>query len=503
MDITPVPYSRTVTQAEFNAGTYGTAANEVWFRLITTAANVLGGYNSAGGTFIADASVYESDGSTLVIAHASGTNSSWNAILATAGTYYVKVTRHGGGASNFDFTSQFDTRPLDGFTIPESAFIVNDDTSGNPASIVTIDGTIHGYLSTVPSGEIGAMLPDGTSLWYDPNGDLGTAYHAVLVTAAGAFVSSIDIGFSPVPGSGPVFTASDTHFYVVSRNDGTVREFTSAGVDNGVVATLDSGPTFSDLSCAGINADGTLLYWANGKAAGGNQSVVSHDIATDTSLGVLWTLGTTANYGIGVTCNGHPGDLVVLPDGTFVTFSFDETNQPTSERMNLYHVSAAGSVLDSKVYDDALDTFCKIDHLCKASNGSSTIGLWIQDLALERGTFAELAVSGWTTVNSFDTDHFEGLEDLVANSATLFAPSQSCTFFRFPASSSSGGNGAEIECLHGSHHGTITLSGSAHSSLICSDGSSRSSMSGSGSSALTTLTRAGSFRSSIALSGSN
>ena len=39
--VSSLPYSRVVTQAEFNAGTYGTAANEVWFKYVPAVDSVV------------------------------------------------------------------------------------------------------------------------------------------------------------------------------------------------------------------------------------------------------------------------------------------------------------------------------------------------------------------------------------------------------------------------------------------------------------------------------
>lgn len=439
IDITAVPFSRTVTQVEFNTGLFGGVANEVWFRYIAAAPVGLGSFTDEGGTFIANATVYESDGTTVVGFTHTSANFSWNEFLQSAGTYYIKIVRQGGGATDFDFTSQFDIRPLDGFTLPIDSIIINDDTSGNPASVSTIDGQVSGYLTGIPSGEIGALLPRpvNMSLWWDVNGDKGTQYYAVLVDAEGNFVSSIDVGYTLGLG-GLIFCASDSYFYVYSQRDGTVRSVSDTGVVVGPIATLPPANP-RDVSAVGVTADGSVMYWANGKASSGTQTITAHDLLTDTDLGAIWTLGSTANYSIGVTANGHPGEILVQSDGSLVTYYFDETNQPTSEIMTVVHLSAAGAVLQTWTYDDSIDPFPKIDHIARTSS-ASTVYLWLQDENLERGTISVLTLATGVLDPSFETDHFEDRENFTHDSDTLFAPSESCTLLAFYTAGGGGGD---------------------------------------------------------------
>lgn len=90
--VAPSPFVRVVTIAEFDAGTYGNVPNEVWFRYIPTNPNLFSFFVDTGGTFAVNVVTYESDGSTPV------TN------LVVGNTYYVHVTRSGGGPALHDLT---------------------------------------------------------------------------------------------------------------------------------------------------------------------------------------------------------------------------------------------------------------------------------------------------------------------------------------------------------------------------------------------------------------
>src|SRR5262245_34067896 len=92
IDITSIPFSRTVTQAEFNGGTFGNTTNEVWFRYIAATPIVLGMRTDSGGTFVPRTRVFESDGSTAVDPLRTGTAGQWSALTAAA-TYYIQIVR--------------------------------------------------------------------------------------------------------------------------------------------------------------------------------------------------------------------------------------------------------------------------------------------------------------------------------------------------------------------------------------------------------------------------
>src|SRR5215510_2995051 len=148
--ITPFPYSLLIAQADFNGGTYGGNANEAWGQFITASQIAFGGFCDKGGTFVPVTQVYASNGTTLLhtINPHLGSPRSWYFVFA-AGTYYIKITRNGGGASDFDFTASFDTRDVLS-SVPSGNIIVNDDTQPFPATVIdTGTGEILGVLTQI------------------------------------------------------------------------------------------------------------------------------------------------------------------------------------------------------------------------------------------------------------------------------------------------------------------------------------------------------------------
>jgi hypothetical protein len=96
VDASPLPYSRPVTQAEFNVG------NEFWFRVVVIAPITIEFSVTGGGTFTPVKTIYQSDATTVFVSAVTGTTVQ-SVAFTTPGAYFIKITRSGGGASDFDF----------------------------------------------------------------------------------------------------------------------------------------------------------------------------------------------------------------------------------------------------------------------------------------------------------------------------------------------------------------------------------------------------------------
>jgi hypothetical protein len=417
LTISAVPYSRVVTQAEFNAGTYGDAANEVWFRFDTTAAVVLAGHSSSGGTFTPRMIVYDATASS-VLKTISGPQSWWYQLAATT-TYYIKVVNiHGSsplGPTDFDFTSIFDTAALD-MAVPAGSQVINDDTSGFAATVYETDGTFIGFLSTVPGGEIGDTLPDGTALIHDRFG-LHSSDKLALFDGW-TYVTSADMALGA---TFPHITNDGTQFFVVKRSTGGVYTVSDAGVVAGPIATISHTGT----SAAGVSPDGTILYYTRGYDS---DAIHRHNLSTDTPLSDLYTvpelLAGASGYIALSAVNEHPGDLLVMSDGTIVTWYRNTTTSPAKDV--LLHISAAGTLLHSYEY-----TAAQIDHLAYATNSPSAAIVWFFISAPTsfddtRGRFANVVLATGAVDASFDTDLFSAGVNKVSGSDQLFGPSASC-----------------------------------------------------------------------------
>jgi hypothetical protein len=425
-DIAAVPFSHTFAQADFNAGTYGGTVNQVWLRRITTAKVALGIFTDKGGTFTPDTTIYQSDGTTVVKAETSASNVSMFAIVPI-GTYYIKIVRHGGGSSDFDFTTQVNEKPTDGDVLPLTIgqYIINDDTTGFPATVLNSDGTIAGFLTTIPAGETGAFLSTGESLWHDRFGMVGPANRMALFDADLTYVMSINLSLgAPLP----IVTHSDTDFYVLDRSGGEVWKITSAGVstDLGFV-------TFSQRpSAAAASADGTILYWLE---EDGNAGIHRYQLVSMMALSDLNTITgfDTGADSLALTPNVHPGDLLILSDGTFVTWYQDIS----AGDWKLIHLDVDGSVLDAFSFAVAGG----IDHLFPAADALH-VGIWLFTTAgLDEGRIGIVDLSDGSVADDFTTTLFNSGKNLQTDDATLFAPSASCTIFAIGVLTGGGGGG--------------------------------------------------------------
>jgi len=422
LDIDSIPYSRVVTQAEFNAGTFGNTTNEVWFRLVLASDSVPGFFTEIGGTFKPRYDLYEDDGSTVLRTINNANNNAWWYPL-DAGTYYLKVTNFGGGSSDFDFTVHCDTRPLGGFTVPEDAVVINDDTGLFPSAVMTMDGEVIGYIR-IPAGEVGASLPSGESLWQDRFGRLGANGTLALFDNSGTYVTSTAQVFAdfPVPVS---IAAGDTNFYALEPTTGIVYRITPAGV---VTAVADLGITTA--TTIGVSPDETVLYYTDASdyvlAFEPSDNVIHRwDLVLDEALADFYTVSELATDvgGIAVTANFWPGEIIELPDGTVVTWARNEDQ----EHDVLLHIDTDGTLLASYQYEHATR---QIDHIGRPpGGGSTTINVWwyiAPTGAKSVGRIATVLLADGTEPEGFDSSMFTQGRNMLANTDQLFGPSTSC-----------------------------------------------------------------------------
>lgn len=424
LSISSVPYSRVITQAEFNGGTYGNTTNEVWFELVLAADAVPGFYTTIGGTFHVRYDLYQSDGSTLIVTRNYATTSKSWYLHRTAGTYYLKVTKSGGGASNFDFTFQADTRPLDGFVPSVNQIIINDDTGTFPGVVMDTDGTVAGYVS-IPSGEVGAMLPSGESVWHDRTGIYGGVGSLSLFDANNVYVTSTTETFTdlPIPVS---LSSSDDDFYALDPTTGEVFKVTTAGV-----VTLQATLSAATATTIGVTADASIVYWVDSSEYlnlfnPSDNVIHRHDLQTDSPMSGLYTASdlATAVGGFAVTPNFWTGEILVLPDESVVTWGRNED----ATHDILYHISDAGALLASYTYNHASRG---INHIQTGPDeDSDTIKVWFYAPGTDDGYIATILLADGSEVDSFATPLFSSGQNLNATNATLFGPSTSCTMLR-------------------------------------------------------------------------
>lgn len=437
VDITSYPFSELIPQAAFNAD------NERWFRLVLASDYVVGFFTEIGGTFKPRYDLYEDDGETVLRTINNGNNNAFWYPFA-AGTYYLKVTRFGGGSSNFDFTVHAERAPLGGFTVPTNAVVINDDTGLFPAAVMQMDGTVVGFLR-VPAGEVGASLPTGESLWQDRFGRLDASGTLALFDNAGVYVTSTALSFSdfPIPVS---IAASDTEFFAHEPTTGNVYRITAAGVVT-LVATIPQA------TAIGVSADGTVLYYADAtdylSLFEASDNVIHRwDLANDVALADFYTVSDIATDvgGIAVTANFWPGEIIELADGTVVTWVRNED----AEHDILLHIDTDGTLLASYQYEHASR---QIDHIGRPPGGGSTsINVWWYTPSTSTGRLARVLLSDGSEPEGFDTSMFTQGRNMESNTQQLIGPSTSCGMVTLllteapssPSPSSPGGSPAPV-----------------------------------------------------------
>lgn len=410
IDITSVPFSQLVTQAVFNV------SNEVWFRYIAAAPIVLGTQTNAGGTFKAITTYYESDGSTIVkgpFSNSSGAFGNWAALL-TANTYYIKVTRVGGGASDFDFTFTANTSPLDNYSPNDGDIIVNDDQN-LAATVYDSSLNLLGYLSNIPGGEMGAMLPGSFSVWHDFYGVFHSTNKIAIFDDTMTYVTSVQCGVtgSNLPKFG-IDIAND-QIYVVDQTDELwVIDNTFTATDTGYFWPGDSPEAIA------VSPDGTKIYWATRT---NNANIHVLNVPAFTNGTDLYTIPgfTTSSDTICRTPNVLPGDMFCLPDGT-VVFSWYDSSLLED---HIVAVTALGALTHSETYSDPV----RVNHLAYIDADSAHIMVWLYTTAFfDTVRFGRYNISTGVIDNDVSFQAFEDGQNMLGTDK--FGPSTSCTFLR-------------------------------------------------------------------------
>lgn len=442
LDITALPYTTTVTVADFNAGTYGGTANQVWFRYVATDPIGFGSYTTSAGNFTPRVRLYESDGSTLI--NEFNTSYGWWVYLLPD-TYYIRITRSAGGATNSDF--DVTAEGADVIDSPQPGnIVINDDTTAPgtypttaiPATVWEIDGTFLGIMPEVPAGETGDALPNGISLWHDRFGSNGAANTLSLNDASGGYISTVTLGES-FGSFFPCICHTDTTFYVLNRNTNNVYSVSDAGVVTGPLANVSLTAT---VSAFGISKDASIGYWAEGTASA---AIHQHDMNTDTPMADLYTIvGLAGNGSVALTAlNLNPGEILVLSDDSVVTFCLNTSTTTAS----IVHISAAGALINK--YDYSSPT--QVDHIAYAPTDPDGIHVWLfVDSPLgNNGRFGYLDLATGTLSPFFNRTLFSGGENLNVSSE-IFGPSASCTMVTLGLADAGTGNLVVIKEIIGS-----------------------------------------------------
>jgi hypothetical protein len=212
-------------------------------------------------------------------------------------TYYFEITPNAGNPTPATLTIDLDSDPTD--EIPPGSIVINDDTDGFPAAIVSrVSGEVIGFTRDFPAGEAGDVLRDGTTLVSDAwNGNV-QLYSPTRVNLG---TIAFDIGFSPA-----IRTQRVLNTFWAGNQDTppVVREISGDG------ETLNTYTLTGYASLTGLaaNNDGTILY--HSRSTGASSAIRRWDLSTNAATTdlVAGVVGATGSF-----------DLLVLPDDTILS----------------------------------------------------------------------------------------------------------------------------------------------------------------------------------------
>ncbi len=289
------------------------------------------------------------------------------------------------------------------------SLVIPDDGFGYPAVVLRVsDGEVL-RVESLPSGEHGDVLPDGTMCVEARNSSgvvttvqVYSSQFALVVDApsliqAGTFFQNI------------AADQVDT-FYIAPQsgvfNPPIVKAVSQAGVVSPRTWTLAG----SSLPTMTVAPGGGILYWA---ALGLAAPVHRHDLATDTPLSDL--AAGVASFAV--------TELLALADGSVTVKYLPATGTATFVRQ----YSAAGATLrDYPV--NTLHPGYLLNHLARIPDEDTSFLAWYEGVSVTKSIFTTLSTVDGSILGSFQTDNFEhGVGQ--PGSTQSFGPSISCPVF--------------------------------------------------------------------------
>lgn len=421
LDINTIPFTAVISQADFNAGTYGGIANEIWFRFPLTGELKLafGGFCDKGGTFIPLTQAFDSDGTTFLRAQVVS-DFAWYAIIDATTDKYVRIAKSGGGASDFDFTVNFDTKICnDPAAVIENGDILENDDEGGPGVLMNSIGEIKTFFDPFPSGEYGALLPNNISLW---DGDQHGAGRYELYNGLDYVLSlSITGQFN--------ICASDTQFFMCkhSGNPHTIYQVD----DDGTAVNIGSLPVIApnvNITGFGCNRAGTILYWTK---QSGDAVVHRWDVATALPLSDLYTIpgfDTVADR-VSTTEFNNGGEISCLPDDSLLLWWTDAS----LAKKIILHIDSTGTLIDS--FDASP---IGLNHFAYIKDSTNSIRAWyLADGDSGLNTYGTYDVLTDTLSSTFSKRNFSTGVNETQSDPTIFGPATSCQFITFVAAEGS------------------------------------------------------------------
>lgn len=342
-----LPYSVTLDVSDGVAPTY-----DAWWSYTPTEDTVVSVYAYAPAASTYDPEITAWLGPvgapTQYFASYAGPNGRpWQLPVSAGVTYYFRVRQTNAGvAPAVDLVFEARVQPL--YAVAAGSLLINDDTPDLPAAFVSVtDGGLLRFDLTMPAGEAGDALADGTILLHDF--DAGNC--KLFQVVGGVVQAPVTVALNA-----EVIRANRTDglFYVtIQTNPAGLRTVDGDGNIGGTTWTLAQNATWGGAA----DGAGTVFYYS---APSAGSPIYAHDLGTDLPL---------ADFNAG-EAGYYIRDILVI--GTDVLAAFV---QPVSGTIEVRRFNSAG-VLQATYgpYDSDLPsgTQPRISY-----NGTSTTDFWI------------------------------------------------------------------------------------------------------------------------------
>jgi hypothetical protein len=220
----------------------------------------------------------------------------------TAGQeYFIECAKVSGNPTPAILTLVVERAPE--LNVPARSILVNDDTDGFPAAIISAsdDYTVLRYLHPFPAGEGGDVLADGTALLSDLGDSNLKVYNSQLEEQTSV---AFNIGFRPAVRA---HHPTNTFYAGDASNPAQVKNISSAGA----ILSTTSLTGNSSIDGLAVSNDSTVIYHGRG-------------LGNPVRRWVGGTNGTDLAASAGASYrNGY--DIVVLPDDTILVSYFHNT----------------------------------------------------------------------------------------------------------------------------------------------------------------------------------
>ena len=322
-------------------------------------------------------------------------------VPVTPGTTYTFAVSNAGGATPPSVV-QIRAEAGPRLASPIGALVIPDDTDGFPATILSPETGEVLRTQSLPAGERGEMLPDGTSIWHDEAGNLVELWHNGFVDPV---VVTWDSARTPV-----VTSNRDDRFYLGDPGGGG----TLASL-HWVNASGDPGDTVWTLSTSGltdmvVSRDDTIMYFVRPPTL--TTPIRRWDLVANSALSDL-AAGVSGYYTF---------DLLSLPDGSILAGylgSSDSLVRRYAANGTVLHTYALGAV--------------DFNHMTYATDETS-FWVWSYPHDLDGySRFTHLQVADGAVIQTFDVVQYNsGLYAGTTPEAGGFGHSFSCPFTTVP-----------------------------------------------------------------------